>query len=204
MKSHHLKPLASIALAVAVLAGGTVLAPTAALADHGNYGNSNNNSSSARVSVDLNIRYGPSIDYYVIDVVPRGRNVSIIRCQPRRDWCEVRFRGRTGWVYADYLYHPRYNRSYRHWNDRDYVIGFDFFANIFDHDRDRRHRYHNRRYNDDYYRNARHQGRRGHNDWYRRHDRHDRYDRNWDRRDGRDYRDHGDRYDRHRRNHRQY
>lgn len=183
--------LAKVAMSLALLLGASMAAPNAAHANHGSY----NNSAAARVSVDLNIRYGPSIDYYVVDVIPRGRNVSIQRCLPRRDWCEVRYRGRTGWVYSQYLYHPRYNRSYDRWDNNDFVIAFDFFANIFDHDRDRRHRYHRDQWSDDYYRNVRHHGRRGHDDWSRRHRDHDRHDRDRYDRD-RDYRDHADRYDR--------
>jgi len=194
-----------LALVAGLAVGSTMGAPQAALANHSDYGRT----AEARVTVDLSIRYGPSRDYYVIDVVPRGRHVDIIRCLPRRDWCEVRYGRHSGWVAAHYLYNTRYDRSYDRWDDNDLVIAFDFFANIFDWDNDRGRRYDGRRWDDDYYRNVRTHGRRGNDDWGRSHhssrqqnSRHhgerDRYqDRNYDRGHDRDYnRDYSRDYDR--------
>jgi len=186
------------ALVTALLVGGVLAAPQSALAGHDDgYGQSSyGQSSQARASVDLNMRYGPSTDYYVIDVIPAGRTVDIVRCLPARDWCEVRYRGDTGWSSSRYLYNSRYDRGYDRWDARDLVVAFDFFANIFDHDRDRRQRHGNYRHGRDYYDHVRHHGRRGHDGWghhdrgrsgrhgdrdhdgrYDSDDRHDRYDR---------------------------
>jgi uncharacterized protein YraI len=193
------KTLTGVVLGVSVVMGSALLAPQAALAGHSDYGRT----ADARVDVELNIRYGPSTDYYVVDVVPRGRRVEIVRCLPQRDWCEVRYDGRHGWASSRYLYNPRYDRSYDRWDDGDFVIAFDFFANIFDWDNDRRHRYSVYRWGDDYYRTVHRSGYRGDREWRGHHrghgnnhhdnglhnghrDRDGYYDRDWDRDHDRD------------------
>ena len=157
------KAFAGLALAVTIVVGGAVVAPQAALADHNEsyYGRT----AEARVTVNLNIRYGPSTDYYVVHRVPRGHTVQIIRCLPNRNWCEVSYGRHRGWASSRYLYNTRYDRSYDRWDDNDLVIVFDFFANILDWDNDRRHRYNDYRWDDDYYRDIHRTGYRGHHDW---------------------------------------
>ena len=159
------KTLAGFALAATMLVGSAVVAPQAALANHSDYGRT----ADAQVSVDLNIRFGPSTDYYVVDRVPRGGYVEIIRCLPNRNWCEVSYGRHRGWAASRYLYNTRYDRSYDRWDDNDLVVVFDFFAHILDWDNDRRHRYDDRRWDDDYYRYVHRSGYRGHDDWRGRH-----------------------------------
>lgn len=166
MKQILQKTLGGLALAATMIVGASVVAPQSALADHSD---SYSRTADARVTVDLNIRFGPSTDYYVVDTVPRGRSVQIIRCLPNRNWCEVSYGRQRGWAASRYLYHTRYDRSYDRWNDNDLVIAFDFFANILDWNSDRRHRYDDRRWDDDYYRYVHTNGYRGHHDWRGRH-----------------------------------
>ncbi len=158
------KTFAGAALAVTMLLGSALVAPAEA-----SHGNSYSTTTQARASNELNLRYGPSYEYQVIRVIPYDRRVDILRCLPARDWCEVRYRGNTGWVSSQYLYNTGYNRSYNSWNRSDWVVAFDFFAHIVDRDRDRRRRYDRHRHNNDYYDQVRRNGRRGHDDWGRRH-----------------------------------
>ncbi len=168
MASFIAKTYGVLALGAVMLIGASAVAPQSALASYGR-------TTEARVYTDLNLRYGPSTDYYVILTIPRHAYVDILRCQPRRNWCEVRYRHYTGWVAARYLYHPRYDRSYDRWYDRDRVSSFDYFAHIGDWDYDRGRRYRHCRWGDDYYRGLRQGGYRHHEGWRQRsHRRHGR------------------------------
>jgi len=128
------------------------------------HGDNNRRNIDARVSTDLNMRYGPSREYRVMRTIPQGRGVDILRCLPRRDWCEVRFRRDTGWVSSNYLYSSNRhgNRRYSQWDSRDWVVAYDFFRHITNRDRDRGHRYDNYRWANDYYDGVHRNGRRGH------------------------------------------
>lgn len=194
------KTLASLALAATMVVGAAAMAPTPALAGHNDgYRDGYGRATQAHVGVDLNMRYGPSIGYHVLRVIPQGRPVDVLRCMPNRDWCEVSFNGRNGWVVAYYLDHPRYGVSYDQWDSSDWVRVFDFFLNITDYDNDRRHRYDGYRWGDDYYRDVRRNGHRSHHDWYRRHDngRHIGYNVGRGHRNHGEDRDYYDRRDRH-------
>lgn len=206
MKQTLQKALGGLALAATMIVGASVIAPQSALADHNESYGSYNRNADARVTVDLNIRFGPSRDYYIVETVPRGRQVQIIRCLPNRDWCEVSYGRHRGWAASRYLYNTRYDRSYDRWDNNDLVIAFDFFANILDWNNDRRHRYDDRRWDDDYYRHVHQSGYRGDDEWRGRHpghgnnhydngrhnghygrDRNDDRDHDWDRDRDRDY-----------------
>lgn len=56
----------------------------------------------ARTKADLNLRIGPSTDYQVLTVIPKGVAVSIDG-EPRDRWYPVVFAGHSGWSYGDYL-----------------------------------------------------------------------------------------------------
>jgi len=57
----------------------------------------------AEVTANLSFRVGPGTVYPVIGVIPDGREVRIFGCIEGLDWCDVRWRGERGWVFADYL-----------------------------------------------------------------------------------------------------
>ncbi len=122
----------------------------------------------AYVSTDLNMRYGPSLDYRSFDVIPRGRTVEVLDCLPRRDWCEVEYRGYTGWVSSNYL-HTASDRRYNYGHASVSVPIFDFFFFLSDFDNDRNYRYENRRHDDHWYESQRNQNRGNQN--YRRNER---------------------------------
>ncbi len=157
-------------LTTAALALASSLAlPASAAADHGN------------VSVSLSLRYGPSMEYRRITVIPDGRRVYVRRCTPGYRWCEVRYGRHIGWVRARYVIHPRYGRPYSYLDARLSLPLFDFFGHISDFDRDRRYRYRRHRHGDAYYHNLRRRHR-GHRGWRDRHHRrgHHRRHRDWD------------------------
>lgn len=114
--------------------------------------------SEAYVTTSLNMRYGPSTDYRTFDVIPYGRTVEVLDCLPRRDWCEVEYRGYTGWVSSRYL-EPVNDRRYNYGHANVSVPIFDFFFFITDFERDRRNRYDNRRYDNHWYERQRNQNR---------------------------------------------
>jgi uncharacterized protein YraI len=65
----------------------------------------------ARVTVDVNMRAGPSTEFPVVVTVPEAYRVTVYGCVDDYEWCDVDWRGRRGWVYADYidyLYEGRY------------------------------------------------------------------------------------------------
>jgi SH3-like domain-containing protein len=54
----------------------------------------------ARTISDVNVRAGPSNRQAVLATIPRGSPVDVINC---RQWCEVVFAGRRGWVYKGFI-----------------------------------------------------------------------------------------------------
>lgn len=68
-----------------------VAAPAAALAQD------------AIVTVDLNMRAGPSTAFPVVNVVPGRTPVDVHGCVAGYSWCDVSAVGNRGWVYAGYL-----------------------------------------------------------------------------------------------------
>jgi uncharacterized protein YraI len=126
--------------AAAVLTAGLAL-PASAAADYGY--------TSARTSM----RYGPSVEYQRITIIPRRQRVYVRRCTPRYVWCEVQYRRRSGWVSANHLMHERYRRPYNRLGFQLSLPLFDFYAHIGDFDQDRRKRYRRYRHNDTYYHN---------------------------------------------------
>lgn len=71
----------SAALAVVAMSGGVAAAQSA--------------------TTQLNMRSGPGPNYRVINVIPSGASVSVMRCVG--GWCRVSFAGRTGFTNAGYL-----------------------------------------------------------------------------------------------------
>jgi uncharacterized protein YraI len=57
----------------------------------------------AIVTVDLNMRAGPSTAFPVVDVVPERTPVDVHGCVAGYSWCDVSAAGHRGWVYAGYL-----------------------------------------------------------------------------------------------------
>lgn len=57
----------------------------------------------AIVTVDLNMRAGPSTAFPVVDVVPERTPVDVHGCVAGYSWCDVSADGNRGWVYAGYL-----------------------------------------------------------------------------------------------------
>jgi uncharacterized protein YraI len=140
--------------AVAVLAAGLAL-PVAASAEPG------------RTADRVNLRYGPSLEYRRVVLIPRGSPVEVRRCTPGHEWCEVGFGRYVGWVRTDYLLHPGHGRLYNVVGPELSLPVFDFNAHIDDFDRDRRYRNPDARHDDAWYRDMqrRHRGgARGHDD----------------------------------------
>jgi hypothetical protein len=54
----------------------------------------------AQAISDVNLRAGPSNGQAVLATIPRGSPVDVINC---RQWCEVIFAGRRGWVYKGFI-----------------------------------------------------------------------------------------------------
>jgi hypothetical protein len=54
----------------------------------------------AQTISDVNMRAGPSNGQVVLATIPRGRPVDVISC---RQWCEVIFAGRRGWIYKGFI-----------------------------------------------------------------------------------------------------
>lgn len=57
----------------------------------------------AQTTVTLNMREGPSTGYRVILAIPAGATVTVNRCTDGYAWCELTYRGHTGWSAARYL-----------------------------------------------------------------------------------------------------
>jgi uncharacterized protein YraI len=81
---HYLMPLAASFVAI-------VAAPSFAAAQD------------ARVTVDLNMRAGPSTNFPVVDVIPESAPVNVHGCVRGYSWCDVSSQGNRGWVSANYL-----------------------------------------------------------------------------------------------------
>lgn len=64
----------------------------------------------AVVTNDLNLRSGPGTEHRVITAMPSGARVDVNGC--RANWCEVHWRGYSGYASASYLAgEDRYTRS---------------------------------------------------------------------------------------------
>lgn len=64
-------------------------------ADGANYG--------AYVTQRVYMRGGPSVNFPRVDTVRRGASVDVHGCLSRRDWCDVSWNGRRGWISANYI-----------------------------------------------------------------------------------------------------
>jgi uncharacterized protein YraI len=166
----------------------------------------------AYVTVNLNMRAAPDIDYPLITTIPAGTRVSVQGCVDDWLWCDVIAYGERGWVSGDYLEYDYGNRrvllpsygAYIGIPIVSFVIG-DYWGRHYSHRSFYRHRH------DWYSRPVHYRSRSGHHDrWddhrYSHHDRGDsrrdnrhdrrevRYERRDDRRDNRRDR-HDDRRD---------
>jgi hypothetical protein len=94
----------------------------------------------ATVSIDLNMRAGPGTEYGVVATIPAGATVDVGGCTG--SWCEVNFRGASGFASASYLsggggapsaavvvpgYDPAPDYAY---SDDDYDQGYDYGPSI--------------------------------------------------------------------------
>lgn len=66
--------------------------------------------SRAVVTTDLNMRAGPGTQFPVVDVLSRGRTVTVHGCVRNLTWCDVTTRRDRGWVSARYLADERRRR----------------------------------------------------------------------------------------------
>lgn len=57
----------------------------------------------AYVTQRVYIRGGPSANFPRVGSVVRGNSVNVHGCLARRDWCDVTWNGRRGWVSANYI-----------------------------------------------------------------------------------------------------
>ena len=57
----------------------------------------------AVVTLDLNMRAGPSTSFPIVDVVPEATPVDVHGCVSGYSWCDVTALGNRGWVSASYL-----------------------------------------------------------------------------------------------------
>jgi uncharacterized protein YraI/predicted small secreted protein len=58
---------------------------------------------SAYVTQRVYMRGGPGVNFPRVDSVRRGDSVDVHGCLSRRDWCDVSWNGRRGWVSANYI-----------------------------------------------------------------------------------------------------
>ncbi len=65
---------------------------------------------SGYLSVNLNLRAGPSVDYPVVRFAPRGAAVNVYGCVDDYGWCDVSWGGNRGWVSGQYLDYDYYER----------------------------------------------------------------------------------------------
>jgi len=90
------KPLASLAM----LSAACVL-PTVA------------NAAPAQVTANVNLRTGPSTQYYPILVLPAGISVEVYGCLAGYTWCDVSWGQNRGWISSRYLSSFYYGPTYR-------------------------------------------------------------------------------------------
>ncbi|MDQ2081089.1 SH3 domain-containing protein [Xanthobacteraceae bacterium Astr-EGSB] len=57
-------------------------------------------------TADLNVRAGPDTGFPIVTTIPDGSGVDLHGCVRGYEWCDVSWRGRRGWVYAEYLVYP--------------------------------------------------------------------------------------------------
>jgi uncharacterized protein YraI len=57
----------------------------------------------ATALTDLNIRSGPGPEYPVIGVIQAQEPVTMIGCIEGSLWCQITYKGKEGWAYAQYL-----------------------------------------------------------------------------------------------------
>lgn len=65
---------------------------------------------SGYLSVNLNLRAGPSVHYPVVRFAPRGAAVNVYGCVDDYGWCDVSWGGNRGWVSGQYLDYDYYDR----------------------------------------------------------------------------------------------
>jgi uncharacterized protein YraI len=56
-----------------------------------------------RANTDLNLRSGPGPEQPVIGLIKARQQAAIIGCVEGSFWCQVQFRGKTGWAYSQYM-----------------------------------------------------------------------------------------------------
>ncbi|WP_136661030.1 SH3 domain-containing protein [Nitratireductor sp. XY-223] len=59
--------------------------------------------STASVTVDLNLRAGPSTQYPVVTVVPQSAPVTMYGCNANVTWCDIAYGSQRGWASANYI-----------------------------------------------------------------------------------------------------
>lgn len=58
---------------------------------------------SATVTVNLNLRAGPSTQYPVVVVVPQSAAVTVYGCNANVTWCDIAYGSARGWASANYI-----------------------------------------------------------------------------------------------------
>ena len=116
----------------------------------------------ARVTVTLHMRAGPSTEFPVVATIDEGARVLVHGCVRGYRWCDVSSAGSRGWVDADYLtypYHDSYVPIIDYGAEIDLpIIGFDVYSYWDDYYRGRPW-YHRRHYWHDYWRHHHHRDR---------------------------------------------
>ncbi|VAW18022.1 hypothetical protein MNBD_ALPHA09-37 [hydrothermal vent metagenome] len=64
-------------------------------------------SAATYTTTSLNMRAGPGVNYARVGVIPARRAVKVWGCARRGRWCEVSYRGYSGWVSSAYLTNRR-------------------------------------------------------------------------------------------------
>ena len=54
-------------------------------------------------TTDLNLRSGPGPEQPVIGFIKARQKANIIGCIEGSLWCQVDFKGKTGWAYSQYM-----------------------------------------------------------------------------------------------------
>lgn len=67
----------------------------------------------AQVTANVNLRTGPSTQYYPILVLPAGVGVEVYGCLAGYTWCDVSWGNNRGWVSSRYLSSFYYGPTYR-------------------------------------------------------------------------------------------